>query len=166
MIESPYLRYDHRLGDVIAAIQALATYKWHKISLNEWKENISEVPSEGNWEEVFSEHTEFFHFDGTDAALVWRRGFEARFDVDLMRPLTAEEFASLPQSELSRPRLSRGPLSGTQIGLLLTTAIQLHASALSHSKEKRWWIPLVAAVSAFFGSLIGSYVSYITNIGG
>jgi hypothetical protein len=163
MIESPYLKHDNRLGDVIGAIQALASYKWHGISMDEWKKHISPKPSAGEWEDVFSEHSEFFYFHNQEVALVWRRGFEARFDVDLMKELSGEEFLSLSDSERKKRRLSRGPLDSTQIGLLLTTATQLHASALAHSSEKRWWIPLLAAVSAFVGSLIGSYVTFITG---
>ena len=163
MIKSPYLKHDNRLGDVIAAIQALASYKWHGISLDEWKSNISNKPSAGEWEDVFSEHSEFFYYHDKEVALVWRRAFEARFDVDLMQNLSGDDFTSLSDSEKKTRRFSRNPLDSTQIGLLLTTATQLHTSALSHSKEKRWWIPLFAAVSAFVGSLIGSYVNLIVN---
>jgi hypothetical protein len=39
--ESPYLHDLNRLGDVIAAIQAMGLYKFYKLSSEEWADRIS-----------------------------------------------------------------------------------------------------------------------------
>ena len=38
---SPYLKDENRLGDVIAAIQAMATYKFYKLTHERWADRIS-----------------------------------------------------------------------------------------------------------------------------
>ena len=38
---SPYLRDPNRLGDVIAAIQAMSTYKFYKLSFAGWADRMS-----------------------------------------------------------------------------------------------------------------------------
>ena len=37
---SPYLNDDNRLGDVIAAIQAMGTYKFYKLSFDNWADRV------------------------------------------------------------------------------------------------------------------------------
>jgi hypothetical protein len=40
-MNSPYLSEPARLGDVIAAIQAMATYKFYKLDFESWADRIS-----------------------------------------------------------------------------------------------------------------------------
>ena len=65
MSESPYLKDSNRLGDVIAAIQAMAVYKFYKLSFEEWADRISADKSQADkWKNLFIEHPEFFRLDG------------------------------------------------------------------------------------------------------
>ena len=86
-MNSPYLREDGRLGDVIAAIQAMATYKFYKLEFKGWADRISadETLAE-HWRQVFQEHPEFFRLDGERkrASLVWRRQHPKRYSVDTL----------------------------------------------------------------------------------
>ena len=63
---SPYLRDSNRLGDVIAAIQAMATYKFYKLTFAGWADRMSADESQADkWKTVFLEHPEFFRLDST-----------------------------------------------------------------------------------------------------
>ena len=76
MSKSPYLKDDHRLADVIAAIQAMGTYKYYKLDFAGWSSRISGDETQDNlWRKVFEEHPEFFRLDSDreKASLVWRR---------------------------------------------------------------------------------------------
>jgi hypothetical protein len=75
-MNSPYLAEPTRLGDVIAAIQAMATYKYYKLDFEGWADRISADRNRADhWQAVFEEHPEFFRLDGErkKASLVWRR---------------------------------------------------------------------------------------------
>jgi hypothetical protein len=75
-MDDPYLDNPQRLADVIAAIQAMGTYKFYKLTFKGWAERIVADESEAeHWKTVFEDHPEFFRLD-TDrekASLVWRR---------------------------------------------------------------------------------------------
>jgi hypothetical protein len=162
---SPYLAESNRLGDVIAAIQVMATYKFYKTSFEEWADRIAADKSQADkWKRIFIEHPEFFRLDSKreKASLVWRRQFVKRFDVDQERALTADEAKEIlrgPRWE----RLSRNPLTATDIKTLVDTAVNLHNRALEHQKDKRWWIPILSAVGAFAGSCVGPAITYFTH---
>src|SRR5688572_11696971 len=98
---SPYLNSPGRLGDVIAAIQAMATYKFYKLDFEKWADRITggEGTSE-HWRRVFEEHPEFFRLDGARqrASLVWRRQKQKRYHVDRERVLTSEEYEAFPEN--------------------------------------------------------------------
>lgn len=78
---SPYLREHNRLGDVIAAIQAMATYKYYKLEHAEWADRlVADKTQADKWKTIFIEHPEFFRLDSAreKASLVWRRQFPKR----------------------------------------------------------------------------------------
>src|SRR5688500_18588789 len=80
--ESACLNDPGRLGDVVAAIQAMGTYKFYKLPFDGWADRISGDSSKGDhWKTVFLEHPEFFRFDSKreKASLVWRRQYPKRF---------------------------------------------------------------------------------------
>lgn len=156
MNDSPYLKNPTRLGDVIAAIQAMAVYKFYKRSFEEWADRISADKGQAErWKAIFLDHPEFFRLDGNreKASLVWRRQFPRRYDVDEERVLTARELEELtPEQSL---RISRIPLSSGDIKALVDTAVNLHSRALEHQKDKRWWVALASAAGGLLGALIG-----------
>jgi hypothetical protein len=153
---SPYLHDHNRLGDVIAAIQAMGTYKFYKLSFENWADRISGDSSKGeSWQKVFIEHPEFFRLDGLreNAALVWRRQYPKRFQVDEERKLSREEFYQL--TDVQKARVSRNPLTPDDIKALIDTAIDLHSRALEQQRERRWWLPLASAVGGLIGGILG-----------
>jgi hypothetical protein len=64
--KSPYIESQHRLADVIAAIQAMGVYRFHMRTFYEWSESISGDRSKAEyWRRIFDEHPEFFRLDTT-----------------------------------------------------------------------------------------------------
>ena len=159
MSESAYLRDPNRLGDVIAAIQAMAVYKFYKLSFADWADRISADKSQAErWRGIFIDHPEFFRLDGNKerASLVWRRQFPRRYDVDQERSLSLEECNLLsPEGSL---RISRNPLSSSDIKALVDTAVNLHSRALEQQKDKRWWLALASAGGGLLGALVGKLI--------
>jgi hypothetical protein len=154
---SPYLRDPTRLGDVVAAIQAMAVYKFYKLPFVGWADRIAADESQADkWKTVFLEHPEFFRLDTAreKASLVWRRQFPKRYDVDGERVLTIAEYEALTSAQ--KLRVSRVPLSSGDIKALVDTAVNLHSRALEHQKDKRWWVALASAVGGLIGSVIGT----------
>ena len=154
---SPYLRDPSRLGDVIAAIQAMATYKFYKLSFAGWADRISADEMQAQkWKAIFLEHPEFFRLDSAreKASLVWRRQFPKRYDVDAGIVISSEKYELLTNEQ--KLRISRVPLSSSDIKALVDTAVNLHSRALEHQKDKRWWVALAGAVGGLIGSILGS----------
>jgi len=128
--ESPYLSNDTRLSDVIAAIQAMGTYKFYKLDFKGWSKRISgDLENENYWRKVITEHPEFFRLGDkkNKAALVWRRNYQRTFHVDHNMELTREECNALSKEERKK-RVSRLPLKSSDISILINTAINLHKS--------------------------------------
>jgi hypothetical protein len=158
---SAYLSDPGRLGDVIAAIQATATYKFYKLSFEGWAERISaDKERASHWKRVFVEHPEFFRLDGdrTKASLVWRRQYPRCYYVDEGRALTTNELRQL-SDDVRGNRVSRSPLTAADINTLIKTAVDMHSRALDAKKESRWWIPLAAAVGSLLGALAGALLT-------
>lgn len=156
---SPYLSEPARLGDVIAAIQAMATYKFYKLSHEGWADRIAADTNQSEkWKRLFEQHPEFFRLDSAreKASLVWRRQFPKRFDVDQMRTLTNDEYEAL--SDAQKLRISRVPLAASDIKTLVDTAVNLHSRALEHQKDKRWWVALTSALGGLIGSIGGALI--------
>ena len=141
---SPYLHDPNRLGDVIAAIQAMATYKFYKLEFAGWAERIvGDANQADHWRQVFQEHPEFFRLDTerVRASLVWRRQHRKRFNVDSETMLTDEEYSAL--SPQRKTRVSR---------------------ALEQKKESRWWLPIIAAAASLFGSVTGALIGALLKV--
>ncbi len=154
---SPYLVDPNRLGDVIAAIQAMGTYKFYKLSFEKWADRISGDSSKSDhWRTIFQEHPEFFRLDGPRerASLVWRRQYPKRFHVDKESRLSRDEYYQLTNEE--QARVSRNPLTPDDIKALIGTAIDLHARALEQKKEGRWWLALMSAAGGLIGAILGA----------
>lgn len=155
--ESPYLAHPSRLGDVLAAIQSLGTYKFYKLDFAGWADRISgDASLAEHWKAVFEQHPEFFRIDSTKtkASLVWRRQHPKLFHVDEERKLTKRELEALSSEQ--KQRVSRVALSAGDIQSLLKTAVDLHTRAVEQQRERRWWLPLVTAGAALFGALVGA----------
>ncbi len=164
MQPSPYLGEGTRLADVIAAIQAMSTYKFYKLSFAQWADRITGSDgSATHWERVFREHPEFFRLDSgeTRASLIWRRQHPKRYSVDEMRTITRAEFYAL--SDERKKRVSRTPLASDELGLLISTAIDLHERALARRQDARWWVP---TATALVGVVLGAILHWIfTRVG-
>ena len=161
--ESPYLADSNRLADVIAAIQATATYKFYKLPFAGWADRIAGDDSqEHHWRNVFQQHPEFFRLDSArqKASLVWRRQHPKRFDVDTGIKITKDAFMAL--GDAAKDRISRTPLSSSEIATLIETATHLHARALEQRQDKRWWIAALVSVlgiaMGFLGAVLGAYL--------
>ncbi|HEV7767474.1 MAG TPA: N-carbamoyl-L-amino acid amidohydrolase [Thermoanaerobaculia bacterium] len=157
--KSPYLSDASRLGDVIAAIQAMAVYKFYKLDFEGWADRISaDSATAQRWKRIFEQHPEFFRLDTerNKASLVWRRQYPKRYDVDAEKILSIVEYKSLTDAE--KERISRIPLTSTDISALVKAAIDLHSRALEQSRERRWWVPLIAALVGFLGAVLGTYM--------
>jgi hypothetical protein len=153
---SPYLRDANRLGDVIAAIQAMATYKFYKLPFAGWADRMSADESQTEkWKTVFVEHPEFFRLDSAraKASLVWRRQFPKRYDVDAERVLSSAEYNALNTAQ--QLRVSRVPLSSADIKALVDTAVNFHSRALEHQKDRRWWVALGVLPAALLAPFLG-----------
>lgn len=156
---NPYLK-SGRLADVIAAITALGTYRYYKLSYNGCAERISNDPNGGDrWGEIFSEHPEFFRTSAEEqrASLVWRRQHPKCYHPQRSIELSRDECDALTTAE--RSALSRRPLQPSEVTALITTAINLHERALEQSKASKWWVPLVPGGLAFIGSALGTLFS-------
>lgn len=159
---SPYLRDANRLGDVIAAIQAMATYKFYKLPFANWADRMAADKNQAEkWKAVFVEHPEFFRLDSAKekASLVWRRQFPKRYDVDAENVLTSAEYNALTAEQ--QLRVSRVPLSSADIKALIDTAVNLHSRALEHQKDKRWWVALASAGGALAGTVLGAVIKQV-----
>jgi hypothetical protein len=155
--DSPYLLNDGRLGDVIAAIQTLGTYKFYKLDFAGWADRIGGDEEQADyWRKVFEEHSEFFRLDSKRqrASLVWRRQHQKLFDVDLSQTISREKYKSLTDEQ--KARISRLPLSSSEIATLVNTAINLHSRALENKKDQRW---LVTALIGLAGVILGAWIS-------
>jgi hypothetical protein len=158
--KSPYLNDPGRLADVIAAIQAMGTYKFYKLDFEGWADRITANKKQAfYWKNIFEQHPEFFRLDGDRerASLVWRRQYPKRFHVDIEKRLSVEEFKALADDQ--KHRVSRDPLTPEDIKALIDTAISLHSRALESEHERKWWIPLVSsAIGGLVGAILGAFL--------
>ena len=158
MPKNPYLK-PGRLSDVIAAITALGTYRYYKLSFDTCAERIANRPDQAErWASILREHPEFFRVsdEGKRASLVWRRQHPKRFDVKRFVEISREEFDALPPEETKL--ISRRPLDASEITALITVAVNLHERALEHQKASRWWLPIATSLLAFLGAVLGTWL--------
>ena len=154
---SPYLKSEQRLGDVIAAIQAMGIYRYYLGSFKTWAKRISgDEALEGHWKTVFEEHPEFFRLDAEKekAGLVLRRQRPKRYDTETGEIITRATYRSLSKED--QKKISREPITPDQISALIDVAIKMHTRASEQARDKRWWIP---PSLAFVGALAGALVS-------
>ena len=152
--KSPYLAKASRLGEVIAAIQALGAYAYHDAPISYWMRADRLDSARTAWITVFSEHPEFFRLDDSKGekrvALHWRWAQAQTYDPVRGEMLTWEQRQALPDTV--RESLVRKPLEPDQIATLITTAIELHSRAVAHQQEQRWLVPLLFGLA---GTLLG-----------
>jgi hypothetical protein len=152
---------DGRLADVIAAIQALGTYKRYKLDFAGWSDRISGDESQAeHWKKVFVEHPEFFRLDSgrIRASLVWRRQHPKRYDIDTEEIISRERYGQLTKEQ--KERISRSPLASSEIVTLVNTAIDLHSRALARRQDRRWWVTgAVGLVGVVLGALIKAWAA-------
>lgn len=162
---SPYLRDPCRLGDVVAAIQATATYKFYKLDFEGWADRISaDKTRAAHWQRVFVEHPEFFRLDSErkKASLVWRRQYAKCYSVDTRKEISDDDFELLNDDQ--KRRISRTPLSAADIKTLLDTAINLHSRALEAKRDQLWYKPfLLQALAGVLGAAIGAWATMYTH---
>ena len=176
-MKSPYVEQPSRLADIIAAIQVMGTYKYYKLDIGKWGKRIRDIGesdgeaessnqdeagsrqaqiNENKWIAVFDEHPEFFRLGDkkNKASLVWRRSYPKLFDTDDLKEIEPAKYKGLTKEQ--KKKISRKPLTIEQIDLLIRTAIDLHARAIAHRQERRWWITALVgggAIAALLGFL-------------
>lgn len=157
--KSPYLSSGNRLAEVIAALQATATYKFYQLRFDGergWARRIDgDASKAGAVRGVFEEHPEFFRIDSQEhGSLVWRRQHRKLFDVDRNVEISRVDYEQLTPEQ--KQRVSRTPLDPDQVATLINAAIELHARAVAQEAARRWWLtPVVSLASAFGGALVG-----------
>lgn len=156
-MSNPYLK-PGRLAVVIASITALGTYKFYKLDIESWAERISgDAEKDAEFKAVFTEHPEFFRFNktGDRVSLVWRRQRPKRFHVD--KGVMVDNPEGSPY--LPDDRLSRQPLEPSELTALVDVAVNLHARAVEQNVASKWWVPILAGILAFMGSIGGALIS-------
>ena len=158
-VATPYTDNPGRLADVIAAIQVMGTYKFYKLDFTGWSDRISGDESKGDyWRTIFDQHPEFFRLDSRRqrASLVWRRNYQKLYDVDKEEKITREEYKALTPAQ--KERMSRIPLSNSDISTLVNTAINLHSREIENKKDSRWWISgVIGLAGVVLGAAIKAY---------
>jgi hypothetical protein len=166
-MKSPYLGNEHRLADILAAIQVMGTHLWDSRPIDHWQPNLGEKPqSAKSWDELFLEHPEFFGEAQWDDKKIYflrlRRAYEKTIDPNSLKELTDAEIEELKSSEKYNSRkLSRRPLTPQQTESLIKAAIELQVRAGALDDRKRWWLPLLSAGLGFLGALAGSLVKLL-----
>lgn len=154
-MQSPYLK-PNRLAEVIAAITALATYRFYKLDFEELADRVSGSKSAADhWKAVLKEHPEFFRYTTSEeqVSLIWRRQFPRTYNVDS----GIDEEKPQGQKFLEGDRISRRPLSSAETEILISTAVSLHSRAVEQSNLAKWWLPVLIAAMALAGALLGNF---------
>lgn len=161
--QSPYLDHQHRLADLVAAIQVMGTYRYSGRTVESWTQILGEKPkSAQTWLAIFQEHPEFFRAEVDQAGfqtLALRRAQPRVYNTKTDTVITLQEFYGLPADQ--RAHISRKPLSSEQILSLVDVAVKLQTQAIVRRQEKRWLVVFVlgllgTAVAAFIGAAYGS----------
>lgn len=159
--QSPYLKHQHRLADVVAAIQVMGSYRYSGRTVKAWSKIMGEKPvSASNWLEVFEQHPEFFRADvgkTGNQSLVLRRAQSRTYDTRSGSLITMQQFFNLPAAQ--RKHISRLPLTSEQIVSLIDVAVKLHTQAIARRKELRWWVAMIIGLlSSFTGAFVASLI--------
>lgn len=155
---NPYTTNPNRLADVIAAIQVMSVYKFYKLNFSAWAYRIQANKNNGDyWKNIFEEHPEFFRLNAKtgSASLVWRRNYQKLYNVDDEVKISLKKYNLL--SEDQQLRITRSPLTNSDISTLVNIAIDLHSSEINHKQDSRWWMSLVfGLVGIFLGAFLKS----------
>jgi len=161
--QSPYLKHQDRLADVIAAIQVMGTYAYSAREVEAWSTLLGDKPrSAESWLSIFKEHPEFFRAGVEDNGmhtLVLRRARPRLFDTSTGEDITKEEYKVLAKDE--RDKISRRPLNAEQVLSLIQVAVSLQNQAVTRRQELRWWVHVViSALTALVGAFVGASVAH------
>ena len=137
----------------------MGTYKFYKLDFAGWADRIEGNESNsGYWKTIFEQHPEFFRLDSgrNKASLVWRRNYQKLYNVDQEEKISREQYISLTDEQ--KLRISRTPLTNSDISTLVNTAINLHSGEIVHKKDSRWWISgAIGLAGVILGALIKAY---------
>ncbi|MGR6738695.1 hypothetical protein [Pseudomonas chlororaphis] len=159
--QSPYIARQHRLADLVAAIQVMGSYKYSGRKVESWAKILGEKPkSADSWLEVFKQHPEFFRAGVEDSGyqtLALRRAQPKIYNTRTREELSAEQLTLIPQND--RSHISRRPLSSEQILSLIDVAVKLHTQAIARRQELRWWVVmLIGLASSFVGAFVAALI--------
>lgn len=160
-LQSPYVTEQHRLADVIAALQVMGTYRYSAWSVESWAELLGEKPrSAETWLAVFNDHPEFFRSGVEDdglQTLALRRAQPRVYNTKTNEEITIAQFKELPAE--GRSHISRRPLSSQQITSLIEVAVKLQSKAFARRQELRWWVPhVMSIVTLLVGLAAGAFL--------
>ena len=163
MTESnPYLEKG-RLADVIAAITAMANYRFYKLTFEKAAERITNRPEHAEkWKTIFYEHPEFFRVSHDKVSLVWRRQNPKSYNTKTSKDISRDTFDQLVRIGTT-DHISRRPLKPEETTALIDVAVKLHERAIEDKKMKHWWIPILAAVLSFIGAILGVILTTVLS---
>ena len=165
--ESPYLSKPGRLGDVVAAICVMGTYKFDNMPPEIWRKHIGANPNSAtSWEEVFNEHTDFFRTEYSEkdktnkVSLVWRRARNFSWDTKTQKEISQVELDDpiLWPKDKKEKEITRKPLKAEETTALIEIANQMQTQAIARRAELRWWVPVVFGL---IGILVGAFANRI-----
>lgn len=156
---NPYLKQS-RLAEVIAAITALANYRYYKLTFKAAAEKIANRPEHAEkWKAIFHEHPEFFRISQDKVSLVWRRQHPKRYNTKTSKEIPRDEFDLLVEHGSDTSRISRRPLRPEETTALIDIAVRLHERAIEDKRISYWWIPVLSAGLAFGGAVLGGLMT-------
>ena len=147
--QSPYLDRPGRLADLVAAIQALGSYRYAARKEEKWQQLLKKPKSAESWTEIFRDHPEFFRASESDSGmhqLVLRRAQSAMAHATTAESINIEAYKAL--SDDDKKEYSRAPLNPEQIISLIDVAIKLQNQAVARRQELRWWIPYLLSIAS------------------
>ncbi|MFZ2633002.1 MAG: hypothetical protein WA081_09835 [Desulfosalsimonadaceae bacterium] len=154
-MKSLYLK-EHRLSDIITAIQIMGSYKYAGRKSSDWAEYIGRLPqSASNWNIIFTEHPEFFLIKDGLAFLIWRRSNNAMIHLHNQNKITSEDYLKLDKPD--KRTYSWPPLEHSQTEVLIHSAIRMHSCAIETNKDQRWAVPIYIAAFGFIGTLVAAF---------
>jgi hypothetical protein len=148
---NPYFK-EHRLSDVINAIQAMGTVKNYARPIKSWQKAMGDKPKScSKWKKVFKQHPEFFGHGNEDNGKgkkehrYWLRVRRAKaFDQEENRERNNDSYHEMVALEPSERES------------LVKAAIDLHARSGELFITRRW---LVSPILSFLGTLLGAFIA-------
>jgi hypothetical protein len=188
--QSPYLTPD-RLGDVLAAIQAMGSNEAFRQTCEDWTRIISGPQARGDltedpiddqtddqavdqpvtkeqtnrWKIVFDEHPEFFRRSRTSSEGKERYSLISRRALPLVHREHKTKILNRDYKQLSsleKKDYGRPQLSDGAIETLMAIAVNMHARAVEEKRDRRWWIPpILSGTGALAGALIAALIGFV-----